>query len=696
MRQSIINNWFNKISLLTVLLIPFVILTVAAGVLVGYISYHNSQKAVNDVAYQLGSEINLRIEEHLQVLIDIPHRINENNADAIRREALDAGNQMALERRFWEQVRLFDTITSINFSNTDGGLANAGREGADGHLYVIATENFKSGPFHKYAVDELGNRARLIEKREDFDGRDRSWYIDAVDYETTVWSDAYILFTGQDMALSVSRPVYNSEQELLGVIASNIFLSHLSDFLSTLDVGLTGQSFIIERSGLLIATSTGEKVFSAESGVVPQHRIPAEFSNDPLTRGAAAALAEQLGDLPAINEARQFEFNLEGQRQLSQAAPFQDPYGLDWLVVTVIPETDFMAQVNANRMMTASLIIVTLLAIVTVSIVITRRILSPIALLNDSAEALSKNRWDMVVNHPSRIKEINVLTESFKYMADQMQHMISGLRQEISERQAAEEKLATLNTQLQAKNRELEQLVDIASHDLRTPLVNIDGYARELEYSLSELNRTLDEADNSESRQLRTAALHPVSEMSSALHYVRSSAVQMDALLKGLLKLSRSGRAALIIEKLDMNELIGKLAESLEFQVQEAEIDLFISDLPPCRGDAVQVSQVFSNVLGNAVKFLDPDRRGIIRISGFVEGEQAIYCVEDNGIGVDSAYLEKIFEVFERLETSKRDGDGLGLTIVRQVLGRLGGSVWAESELHSGSSFYIALPAAKS
>ena len=264
---------------------------------------------------------------------------------------------------------------------------------------------------------------------------------------------------------------------------------------------------------------------------------------------------------------------------------------------------------------------------------------------------------------------------------------------DITPRKRAEEDHARLNTQLHAKNKELEQLVYIASHDLRSPLVNIDGYSREVEYAVEELNLALD-ANHASNEALKAAVRSPVQEMSAALRYIRSSTTQMDALLTGLLKLSRSGRTALTIAPLNMKELISGVVAAIDFQVNEAGVELHVAELPPCRGDAVQVSQVFTNLLSNALKYLDPNRPGVIRICGVIEGERSVYSVEDNGIGIAPAHQENIFEVFHRLEPSKSEGDGLGLTIVRQIIGRLAGEVRVESKPGEGSRFSVALPVA--
>jgi signal transduction histidine kinase len=169
----------------------------------------------------------------------------------------------------------------------------------------------------------------------------------------------------------------------------------------------------------------------------------------------------------------------------------------------------------------------------------------------------------------------------------------------------------------------------------------------------------------------------------------------MDALLKGLLKLSRLGRAALTIGPLNMNRLVTRVVSSFEFTAKQAGVALRVSDLPACMGDEVQLTQVFANLVDNALKFLDPARPGEIRISGAIEHGQACYCVEDNGIGIAPEDRENIFELFHRIDPSGPAGEGLGLTLVRQILGRLDGQIRVESRPGGGSRFHVTLPNAK-
>jgi signal transduction histidine kinase len=181
-------------------------------------------------------------------------------------------------------------------------------------------------------------------------------------------------------------------------------------------------------------------------------------------------------------------------------------------------------------------------------------------------------------------------------------------------------------------------------------------------------------------------------DIPEALRIIRASATKMDTLVVGLLKLSRTGRESLTINSVDMNDLMSRVVEVCDFQIKETDIELEIAELPPCKGDAGQLNQVFSNLLGNALQYLDRNRPGVIRISGQVEADGCVYCVADNGIGIAPAHQQNIFEIFHRLDPENGDGEGLGLTIVQQILGRLQGEVQVESELGKGSQFYVTLP----
>lgn len=270
---------------------------------------------------------------------------------------------------------------------------------------------------------------------------------------------------------------------------------------------------------------------------------------------------------------------------------------------------------------------------------------------------------------------------------------IMAVARDITERKRVERERERLLNALEQKTKELEQIVYVTSHDLRSPLVNIQGFTKELEQSCKQVHDILcSKAIAPEVKKL-TSTLGE--DIPSALQYILASSAKMDSLLYGLLQISRLGRGTLEIKKLDIKKLMSEVVSSFEFQIKEAGATVKIEELPPCMGDETQINQVFSNLIDNALKFLAPERSGVIRISGQKVKEQVVYCVEDNGIGIAEKDKNAIFEVFRKLNPDDKRGEGLGLTIVRKILDRHGGKVWVESEPGKGSRFFVSLPDVK-
>jgi PAS domain S-box-containing protein len=262
------------------------------------------------------------------------------------------------------------------------------------------------------------------------------------------------------------------------------------------------------------------------------------------------------------------------------------------------------------------------------------------------------------------------------------------------EQRRGQRRLKKVIRELERRNRDLQDFVHAASHDLRAPLVNICGFG-DLLGSACQRARTA-VASTQDGESLR-AGLRPLldEEIPESLGYIRTSASKMDALLAGLLNVSRVGSAALTIEQLDLNQMVAEIVRSTEFSVEQAGATVQVDALPPCRGDANQLGQVFSNLLDNALKYLDPTRPGVIRVSGRQKQKEVVYCVEDNGIGIDAEHQDAIFGLFHRLNPDRGSGLGLGLTIVQRSLDRQGGKIWLESTPSQGSKFFFSLPSAQ-
>ncbi|MBI4825380.1 MAG: PAS domain S-box protein [Nitrospirae bacterium] len=263
--------------------------------------------------------------------------------------------------------------------------------------------------------------------------------------------------------------------------------------------------------------------------------------------------------------------------------------------------------------------------------------------------------------------------------------------EDITGRKQAEKERDHLNEQVKERNKELQQIVYTISHDLRSPLINIQGYCKLLTKSLQEAVSSLEGENISQGVKEKIASIIE-KDISESKHFIFLSIHKIDSMLSGLLSFSRSMHAEIRKEEIDMNSLVSNVVSAIDFQVRDSGAKIEIADLPSCFGDNMQINQVFSNLIGNSIKFLSPERPGAISISGRKEDGQAVYCVEDNGIGIAPEDQGKIFEVFQRLHPEEVKGEGIGLSIVSKILERHNGKVWVESELGKGSRFYVALP----
>ncbi|HEG44513.1 MAG TPA: hypothetical protein ENH94_10745 [Phycisphaerales bacterium] len=263
---------------------------------------------------------------------------------------------------------------------------------------------------------------------------------------------------------------------------------------------------------------------------------------------------------------------------------------------------------------------------------------------------------------------------------------------DISKRKTSEDQRERLYKNLQAKTEELESMIYTMSHDLRSPLVNIEGYSGELVRSYNDLGKLLSDMQMPDDVR-GLIDKHMQNDSLESIDFIVRSAEKMDALLAGLLRVSRMGRAVLEVSRLNMNELVEEVIKGMQYQIAERSVDVVVDDLPDCMGDRSQIGQVFSNLVDNAVKYLKPGQGGRVAISGRVDGQKSIYCIEDNGKGIHHEYQGVVFDIFHRLEPGGEvAGEGLGLTIVRRILDRHDGKVWFESGEGKGSKFYVSLP----
>ena len=423
--NRLVTKIIGKASLQTVLVVPFLVQIVGTVGIVGWLSFQNGQLAVNDVAAQLRREITDRIKDRIGNYMSIPHIVNHLNVQGIKLGQLNLEDQQKLQHHFLEQIQYFDSISIIYVGQENG--EHSGAIHTKDRTLISASDSSTGNKLSRYTADAQGNRVKLVEISSNiYDPRIRLWYIAAAAEKKPIWSKIYTDFLTRDLAITAAMPIYDDSGKLLGVAGSDLLFSRIKEFLASLKVGKTGQTFVMERSGMLIATSTGTPEFLVENQQVK--RIKASESQNSVIRKTGQYLDKTYSKSGKINNSEQLTFEIDGKRQFLQITPFKDDRGLDWLIAVVIPESDFMEQIDSNTRTTillsvAALIIATILGIITAKWVV-----KPILRLNAAAKALANNEFDTKVSS-DREDELGELTTSFNSMAEQLQHSFTSLRE---------------------------------------------------------------------------------------------------------------------------------------------------------------------------------------------------------------------------------------------------------------------------
>jgi signal transduction histidine kinase/CheY-like chemotaxis protein len=674
-----------------VLVLPFVVQIVGAVGLVGYLSFKNGEQAVNDLADRLMDKSSNLVSEHLDNYLETPQKINQINLDAIALGLLDLKNFKTAGHYFWKQLQAYPDITYISYALATGEYASAGKFLVGGAITIdelSAATNWKT---YTYATDNQGDRTKVELVYDDYDPHGEGWYKDGVKADKPIWGSVYN-WNAEDLAgylsIPATSPIYDRKHRFIGVIEADLLLASISNFLKQLNISPTAKTFIIERNGLLIASSSSEKPFTLVEGVAK--RLNAINSSNSQIQATARYLQQKFGNFQGIKNEQKLDFKLQGEHQFVRVTPWQDEYALDWLVVTTIPESDFMAQINANNQTTIILCLLALIVAIGLGLITSHWITQPILRLSKASAEIAQGNLNQQVEVKS-IVELGVLSHSFNEMAQQLQASFTNLARINQELDNVNQELETRVEQRTAELRQAKNLAELAnrsksefvanmSHELRTPLNAILGFSQLMN---------------------REASLTP--QQQENLGIINRSGEHLLSLINDILDLAKieSGKMTLYPTDFDLYALLELIEEMLALKAESKDLELIIErdrNLPRyINTDDQKLRQVLINLLGNAIKFTSSGSVTLcVREQGTEkDGEterkfhNLLFEIEDTGAGIAPSEIDSLFQTFTQTETGRKsqEGTGLGLPISKKFIELMGGEITVSSEVNQGTIF---------
>jgi len=673
------NDLISKVSgrfhIRVILIVPFTIQIILAVGMTGYLSYHNGQVAVNDLVTQLHREITDRIQQYINNYLNIPSLVVQINSDAIRNAQLDLNNLPTWLPHLFKQSQLFNSLSFIYCGSEKGDYIALQRLEDNSLAYNIKDSRTK-GLMDEYTLDEEGHPTNL-NKPQSYDARQRPWYQIAAKTGKPLWTNIYqfIGLTGtEQLGMSFVYPFYEATAtgetgQLGGVLGADFTLSRISEFLRSVKVGKSGKTFIMERSGLLVGGSFPYPSFNEK-----HNRVSAFEIDDTLIQATTKYLSQYFGNFYQIRQGQELSFKFNGQRQLIHVKPFFTQFNLDWLIIVVVPEADFMSEINANTQLTILLSLIALMLATLFGVFTSRWIVHPILRLNEAAKELAGGDWNQTLP-TNRSDELGELAKSFNSMAKQLKQSFEAL----------ETKNADLRRLDQLKNEFLAN----TSHELRTPLNGIIGIAESL---IDGATGNLPKETCANLRMIVISGRRLANLVNNILDFakLRHKNIELQTRSVGLREIV---------------EVVFTLSRPLMVKKELQFINHIAPDLPPALADENRLQQILHNLVSNAVKFTE---HGSIEISAKIEAIQSsslpnpnrsylAITVSDTGIGIAEDKLERIFEYFEQADGSTArlyGGTGLGLAVTKKLVELHGGQIAVTSQLGQGSQFTFTLPLA--
>jgi signal transduction histidine kinase len=701
----------RQASLRLILLVPFILQTAAAVGITGYLSWRSSQNSLNDLIIRLQKASTQQVEQRLSTYLSTPKQLAQSTADAFASGLLKEQDTEGIGRHLYSQAKRYKAGYS-SFASFSGNYFAAGYMTDTGQDTIsrdlLSFEKYGDRKNHIYNTNDQGQLTNLT-LVEDYDFQSEFWVANTAKSPSPNANWAPISpWESSPFPLSLSAvvPIYNSTHKLIGVTSVDQRLTQISRFLQASKPSPGTEIFIIERDGNLVASSGPQPVYKRTNQKLD--RLPALESTNPLIQTTSQFLQQKFHSFQSIDTQNASIFSLKGIHQFVYTSTWKDDWGLEWLVVVVMPETDFTNQIQENTKQTILLSVLALFGAIILSLYTSQWIVRPILRLKTASQFLASGNLQYQAA-PSSIEELDKLGQAFNQMAEQLNLSFQALEtsnddleQRVTDRtETLTQTLTTLQTtQAQLiqteKMSSLGQMVAGVMHEINNPTTFIQGnlghcaqYLQTFSGLIGLYQKHYPQPPEAIAQALETQDLPFIlADWPKLLSSMQQGTSRIQSIVTSLQDFSYINESA--SKTIDLNHGLESTLLILAHQLtrHNIQIDKQYSDLPPLHCYPSLLNQVFHSLITNAI---DAQATSITLTTRYHTG-QIIVTIADNGSGIPAAIQAKIFDPFFTTKPIGK-GTGLGLSIAYQIITQQHkGQLTVASETDQGTVFTLALP----